>query len=75
MSQTITIDEEKPLSHGLKKRVFQGTYQGSPVAVKRVRLTQKSSDSKGWALLALLKLSHPNVLKLLHSEDNQNYKY
>ena len=73
MSQTITIDEEKPLSHGLKKRVFQGTYQGSPVAVKRVRLTQKSSENKGEK--ALLKLSHSNVLKLLHSEDNQNYKY
>jgi len=48
--------------------VFEGVWCGKPVAIKRIQLSSISSKDYEWEEV-LLKLDHPNVIKLLHVEN------
>lgn len=53
--------------------VFRGTYKGSTVAIKRVLQTSASLDSER-EKEALTQLDHPNVIRLLHEEEDVNFR-
>jgi serine/threonine-protein kinase/endoribonuclease IRE1 len=69
-NRKIEIEGAIPLGEGGYGKVFPGKYNGHKVAVKRVDLFQVSDNEE----IALLKLDHPNIIKLLHSEDDEFFK-
>ena len=56
--------------------VFEGVWNGQPVAVKRVQNFEKwegqSDGERQFQLLA--RLSHPNVIKLLHVSRDEDFR-
>jgi hypothetical protein len=67
----IEYDGEIPLGKGEYGSVFPGKYRGCKVAVKRVQLHLVSDIEEK----SLQRLDHPNVVKLLYSESDDNFKY
>jgi serine/threonine protein kinase len=66
----IAYDSKVPLGEGGYGSVFLGTYGGHQVAVKRVGLhLVRDIEEK-----ALQRLDHPNVVKLIYSENDDNFK-
>lgn len=53
--------------------VFRGTFQGQPIAVKRIKLANVATPD-GTKEEARKKLSHENVLKLLHFETQEDFR-
>ena len=51
--------------------VFTGRFDGNDVAVKRVRKEQVDEREEEF----LIKYSHPNILKLFHAEEDENFRY
>lgn len=75
--------ERKQLGKGGFGIVFEGTLHGNPVAIKRIDKTEfilpnESLDQRNSRLQreeqAMKNLDHPNVLKLLHVEDDDHFK-
>lgn len=58
------------LGQGGYGSVFPGKLDGCSVAVKRVQLTKLTNDEES----AMGKLNHENVVKLLHSESDNDFK-
>jgi serine/threonine protein kinase len=70
--KAIQFDREVRLGEGGYGSVFPGTFQGRKVAVKRVLLIDApSSDHDG---KVLQQLNHPNIVKRLHFETDDNFK-
>jgi len=79
VSSRLSYDGNDVLAKGLSGFVFRGSFDESktPVAIKRVLLenmhkkvaVQKRNED------ALCVLDHPNVVKLLHIEQDQSFKY
>ncbi|KAK4014990.1 hypothetical protein OUZ56_027504 [Daphnia magna] len=68
----ISIDINRvELGVGSYGHVLKGKYKGRPVAVKRVLLDNYSQNEEE----AMLKLDHPNIIKLLHCESDNNFRY
>jgi serine/threonine protein kinase len=63
--------EKVPLGEGGFGTVFPGTFNGRQVAVKRVALHRVNKDNEE---KTLQQLNHPNVIKLFHSESNDEFK-
>jgi serine/threonine protein kinase len=63
--------EKVPLGEGGFGSVFPGTFNGRQVAVKRVALHKVNNDNEE---KTLQQLNHPNVIKLFHSESNDEFK-
>jgi serine/threonine-protein kinase/endoribonuclease IRE1 len=67
------LDKETILGNGDYGDVFLGEWNSKRVAVKQIKLsemkTQKQEDE-----LTLMRLDHPNVVKLLHVEDDSTYR-
>ena len=66
----IVVDKEKFLGQGSYSAVFTGTFNGRQIAVKKVTLYQVNDNEEK----ALQQLNHPNVIKLFHSENDNNFK-
>lgn len=67
----IVCNRDKPLGRGRYGVVFEGTLCGKPVAVKRVQLI----DVEDIQIEEDLKtLNHPNVVKLLHSVGDMDFR-
>jgi serine/threonine protein kinase len=65
-------NRRKVLGTGGYGTVFEGQWRGIPVAVKRV----PNNSTKEREERALLKLNHPNVIKLLglHIDSDKHFK-
>jgi serine/threonine protein kinase len=59
-----------PLGEGGFGSVFLGQFDDRQVAVKRVDLFNVSENEEK----SLQMLDHPNVIKLFHSESDENFK-
>ena len=53
--------------------VFEGVWNGQPVAVKRVQL-RWDWESDGVEEFQLARLCHPNVIKLLHVSRDEDFR-
>ncbi|XP_041839939.1 mitogen-activated protein kinase kinase kinase 1b-like isoform X2 [Melanotaenia boesemani] len=62
----IKYDEDKLLGEGNFGKVYAGSFQGTPAAVKRILCTEgKHEDDIQHEIRVSLRLSHPNVVRLL----------
>ncbi|XP_045026238.1 calcium-dependent protein kinase 3 [Daphnia magna] len=66
----IWYDRKAPLGKGGYGQVFKGKYGGREVAVKRVQLDLDNEKEEK----ALRALDHPNVVKLLHCDSNDDFR-
>jgi serine/threonine-protein kinase/endoribonuclease IRE1 len=66
----IQYNRAVPLGEGGYGSVFQGTFKGREVAVKRVLLNMANDNEEE----ALRKLDHPNIVKLFHVECDKDFK-
>lgn len=59
--------------------MFEGTWLGKTVAVKRIELLGQINDDANIEIKreeeALKKCDHPNVIKLFHVESSEDFKY
>ncbi|XP_046637726.1 serine/threonine-protein kinase/endoribonuclease IRE1-like [Daphnia pulicaria] len=67
----IQIDDQVPLGEGEYGSVFLGKFDGRQVAVKKVELRKVNDNDEK----VLKLLDHPNVIKFLHSESDDKFKY
>lgn len=65
---------ERILGRGAFGTVFLGTLDGVEVAVKRVQLLDLEEGVHTREENAMKLLDHPNVLKLIHVEENEDFK-
>uniref|UniRef100_A0A0P6E830 Putative Calcium/calmodulin-dependent protein kinase kinase n=1 Tax=Daphnia magna TaxID=35525 RepID=A0A0P6E830_9CRUS len=72
------FDKNKVLGLGFSAQVFLGTFNGKDVAVKRIEKSVGLNLDKAAQELeekTMKNLDHPNVLKLLHVQDDNDFKY
>ncbi|KAI9550630.1 hypothetical protein GHT06_000621 [Daphnia sinensis] len=67
----IWFDRDSLLGQGGFGTVFKGKFGGREVAVKRVELRHVNKREEE----AMLKLEHPNIVKLLHCEKDNDFMY
>ncbi|XP_059351511.1 death-associated protein kinase 1-like [Daphnia carinata] len=67
----ISFDREKRIGEGGFGTVFKGKFGGREVAVKRVEIHRVNEREEK----AMLKLDHPNIVKLLHCAMDKNFMY
>ncbi|KAK4014950.1 hypothetical protein OUZ56_027462 [Daphnia magna] len=67
----IWLNRDAVLGQGGFAAVFKGKFGGREVAVKRVELLKVDKREED----AMLKLEHPNIVKLLHVEKDNDFKY
>ena len=72
MSTVKDFGQNKILGEGRYGTVFEGVWRGKPVAIKRIQLSDISSNQREEE--ALQKLEHPNVIKLLHVESDSTFR-
>ena len=60
------------LGRGAYSIVFAGTYKGKNVAVKRILLPVAVDDNEVKVMQQIL--DHPNVVKLLHVENDEDFR-
>ncbi|XP_045035389.1 serine/threonine-protein kinase/endoribonuclease ire-1-like [Daphnia magna] len=66
----ILVDRDVPLGQGNFGTVLKGKFGGREVAVKRVELLKVDKREED----AMLKLEHPNIVKLLHVESDNDFR-
>jgi serine/threonine protein kinase len=64
-------NKNTPLGSGGYSHVFAGTYKGKDVAVKRIQLLDAADDNE---VKVMQQLDHPNIVKLLHVENNDDFR-
>ena len=62
--------ESVELSRGKYGIVYVGYLQGCKVAVKKIRVEFGTAQNEA----AMLKIEHPNIVKLLHVEDESSFR-
>lgn len=75
---TMEFDKTKVLGRGFSAQVFSGTFNGKDVAVKRIEKSVGLNLDRAAQELeeeTMKNLDHPNVLKLLHVQDDNDFKY
>uniref|UniRef100_A0A0P5S0L6 Calcium/calmodulin-dependent protein kinase kinase n=1 Tax=Daphnia magna TaxID=35525 RepID=A0A0P5S0L6_9CRUS len=75
---TMKFDKENVLGRGFSAQVFSGTFNGKDVAIKRIEKSAGLNLDKAAQELeeeTMKNLDHPNVLKLLHVQDDNDFKY
>ena len=68
MASTFTVGEQ--IGRSQYGQVYRATYDGSQVAIKRILI-----DGVDHEYVGLKNLDHPNVLKLLHLEDKDPFRF
>ena len=71
MVNSIIIDRCKLIGKGIYGIVFEGTWKGKKVAVKRIQIENVENNKEEEALK---KLDHPNVVKLYHVESDSDFR-
>ena len=66
------LSSNKILGKGGFGIVFEGVWRGKPVAIKRIALSDITSNQREEE--ALQRLDHPNVIKLLHVENDPMFR-
>ncbi len=73
--RVVQVDETKKLGSGTFGTVFAGTYEGNPVAVKKIPLDKVDNEINLQREMELHKqLDHQHVLKLLHIDEEKDPK-
>jgi serine/threonine protein kinase len=72
MSKVKDLSSNKLIGKGGFGTVFEGVWCGKPVAIKRIPLSDITSNEREEK--ALKKLDHPNVIKLLHIESDPMFR-
>jgi serine/threonine protein kinase len=72
VSLSISIDRQKVLGKGAYGIVYEGTWKGRKVAVKRIQIENVKNNKGGEE--ALQYLDHPNVVKLYHVESDIDFR-
>ncbi|XP_057374368.1 serine/threonine-protein kinase/endoribonuclease IRE1-like [Daphnia carinata] len=67
----ITLKRNAALGEGAYGSVFRGEFEGRQVAVKRILLNKFNENEEE----SLRKLDHPNIIKLFHSESDNEFSY
>jgi hypothetical protein len=67
------INRENILSMGGNAMVFEGVWDGNPVAIKRMELFKTKYDQR--MVEALKELNHPNIVKLFHDQSDENFRF
>ena len=67
-------ERNRILGRGTIACVFYGTLNQVPVAVKRIQLHDLEESFQIREETAMRQLDHPNVVKLLHVEENEDFK-
>ena len=73
MGKQFQFDCKKILGKGEFSTVFEGVWKGTPVAVKRVRQIY-IKERKNREDYILRYLDHPNVVKLLRTENDTDFR-
>ena len=73
-NRTFTVDRDNELGVGGFGQVCKGQYQGKSVAVKRIELIRLQRLNGDRELEIMKTLDHPNILKLLHWEDDKDFR-
>ncbi|XP_057372419.1 serine/threonine-protein kinase/endoribonuclease ire-1-like [Daphnia carinata] len=77
----VDYDKDDLLGEGVESYVFKGTFAGDEVAVKRMEKKfgqKKANEEKDFQTReekAMKQFNHPNVLKLLEVQEDENFKY
>jgi len=71
-SNHFTIGEE--LGVGGFGQVHRGTFNGSEVAIKKIQIVRQTEERAARECDVMRMLDHPNVLKLLHVEDKEEFR-
>ena len=71
MESMYKIVPEEPLGRGAFGLVYKGQFQENDVAIKKVQLPFAENDRE---LNSLRILNHPNVVKLLYSEQDADFR-
>ncbi|KAI9561073.1 hypothetical protein GHT06_012029 [Daphnia sinensis] len=72
---TMKFLREHILGRGAFACVFGGTLNGIPVAVKRIQLHDLEAEIQAREENILKSMDHENVLKILHIEENEDFKF
>ena len=72
MSNLRDLDKNKLLGQGAFGKVFEAVWCAKPVAIKRIALSDITSNQREEE--ALQRLDHPNVIKLLHVENDPMFR-
>ena len=72
MSTVKDLGQNKILGEGRYGIVFEDVWRDKPVAIKRIQQRHISSNQREEE--ALLKLDHPNVIKLLHIDSHADFR-
>ena len=72
MSNLRDLDKNKNLGKGKYGTVYEDVWREKPVAIKRILLSDVTSNEREEE--ALQKLDHPNVIKLLHVESDSKFR-
>jgi serine/threonine protein kinase len=71
----LTIDRAKILGKGKYGIVYEGVWGENQVAIKRIPIQDYVAISNEREVNALKKFDHENVIKLLHVEEDKDFKY
>lgn len=72
-----TFDRKSVLGKGAFAIVFKGKFRGQDVAVKRIQnedVVDLSSVEMNREISLMKEMDHPNVVKLLHVVQDDNFK-
>ncbi|KAK4004966.1 hypothetical protein OUZ56_006692 [Daphnia magna] len=72
---TMRFSRENILGRGAFACVFGGTLNEVPVAVKRIQLHDLEDEIKSREENILKSMNHENVLKIVHIEENEDFKF